>query len=106
MSGSVFRRGGQKVEAHGNPSEQQISGLQLEAKLAALRKSWSAPLTACVLVSVATVSSRLANKLSACLCCADQRSLWLSGVRKIMVQRSQSKEAICCSVWVGDLAKY
>ncbi|KAL0042267.1 hypothetical protein WJX77_007990 [Trebouxia sp. C0004] len=46
MSGSIFRRGGQKTEAHGTPSEQQFSGAHLETKLAALQKSWSAPLTA------------------------------------------------------------
>ncbi|KAL0049984.1 hypothetical protein WJX82_002073 [Trebouxia sp. C0006] len=46
MSGSIFRRGGQKAEAHGTPSEQQFSGAHLETKLAALQKSWSAPLTA------------------------------------------------------------
>lgn len=49
MSGSIFRRGGQKAEAHGSPSEQQISNTQLETKLAALQQGWSAPLTACVL---------------------------------------------------------
>ncbi|KAA6429170.1 MAG: hypothetical protein FRX49_00566 [Trebouxia sp. A1-2] len=50
MSGSIFRRGGQKAEAHGTPSEQQFSGAHLETKLAALQKSWSAPLTAYVLI--------------------------------------------------------
>lgn len=49
MSGSIFRRGGQKAEAHGTPSEQQFSGAHLETKLAVLQKSYSAPLTAYVL---------------------------------------------------------
>ncbi len=52
MSGSIFRRGGQKAEAHGTPGEQQFSGAHLETKLAALQKSWSAPLTAYVLTVI------------------------------------------------------
>lgn len=46
MSDSIFRRGGQKTEAHGTPGEQQISYTDLETKLAGLQKSWAAPLIA------------------------------------------------------------
>ena len=48
MSGSIFRRGGQKAEVHGAPGEQEISTAVLETKLADLQTAWSAPLIAYV----------------------------------------------------------
>ncbi len=71
MSGSIFRRGGQKAEAHGTPSEQQFSGVHLDTKLAALQKSWSAPLTAYVLtkrVIHISSSSKLIRQVYERLC--------------------------------------
>ena len=50
MSGSIFRRGGQKAEVHGAPGEHEISTAVLEAKLADLQTAWSAPLIAYVRV--------------------------------------------------------
>lgn len=52
MSGSIFRRGGQKAEAHGAPAEQEISTDLLEAKLSDLQAAWSAPLIAYVQVLI------------------------------------------------------
>ncbi|KAL3163143.1 hypothetical protein ABBQ32_009553 [Trebouxia sp. C0010 RCD-2024] len=46
MSGSIFRRGGQKAEAHGAPGEQNVGTALLEAKLAELHTAWSTPLIA------------------------------------------------------------
>ena len=48
MSGSIFRRGGQKAEVHGAPGEQETSTALLEARLADLQTAWSAPLIAYV----------------------------------------------------------
>ena len=46
MSGSVFRRQGQKTEAQSAPNEVQYDQEQLLAKLGDLQRALSVPLTA------------------------------------------------------------
>lgn len=63
MSGSIFRRGGQKAEAHGAPAEQEISTDVLQAKLSDLQAAWSAPLIAYVQVLMCARASALLGVL-------------------------------------------
>ena len=45
MSGSVFRRQGQKTEVQGKPNEVQFDQQQLQEKLAELQATLSTPLS-------------------------------------------------------------
>ena len=66
MSGSIFRRGGQKAEAHGAPAEQEISTDVLEAKLSDLQAAWAAPLIAYVQVLMCAHACALSGVYAFC----------------------------------------